>query len=380
MSILLVKNPAGANEVLRTLTLEDGAARPLARAERPDRRRPRRLLDLGRRLRGAGAAASRRVDVLGHARRGDGAAAEVRGHRRAPIVVERDLGALARRGGGGRATAASALRAAHLHGAARAARPAGRARPRRSGGRNEPAQPTRRDLARRGVRVLRRPTCRSGASWPPRGRGPVLDLGAGTGRVALDLAAAGYDVTALDSEPALVTRSGRARAASAGCACARSAADARALRARALRSRSRSRRCRSRSCSAAPTAARDWLACVAATWSRGGAVRGRARRPVRGHPRRGRRCPPLPDVREEDGWVFSSRPSPCAPSGDGAADRPAAPGGVPDRRAQRVDGDTIVLDHVTPEELEREADAARLPRAAAPLGAGDRRLRRAAPS
>ena len=34
MSILLVKNPAGANEVLRTLTLEDGAARPLARAER----------------------------------------------------------------------------------------------------------------------------------------------------------------------------------------------------------------------------------------------------------------------------------------------------------------------------------------------------------
>ena len=57
VSILLVKNPAGANEVLRTLTLEDGAARPLARAERPDRRRPRRLVDLGRRLRAAGRAA-----------------------------------------------------------------------------------------------------------------------------------------------------------------------------------------------------------------------------------------------------------------------------------------------------------------------------------
>ena len=61
VSILLIKNPAGANEVLRTLRLEaardDGRgrrrARPLDRAQRPDRRRPRRLLDLGRRLRAA---------------------------------------------------------------------------------------------------------------------------------------------------------------------------------------------------------------------------------------------------------------------------------------------------------------------------------------
>lgn len=34
--------------------------------------------------------------------------------------------------------------------------------------------------------------------------GPVLDVGAGTGRVALPLAAAGHDVTALDLEPALL--------------------------------------------------------------------------------------------------------------------------------------------------------------------------------
>jgi SAM-dependent methyltransferase len=35
-------------------------------------------------------------------------------------------------------------------------------------------------------------------------RGPILDVGAGTGRVALDLAAAGHDVTALDRETVLL--------------------------------------------------------------------------------------------------------------------------------------------------------------------------------
>ena len=80
VSILLIKNPAGANEVLRTLQprVAERRHRPLARAQRPDRRRPRRLLDLGRRLR---AARGRRPP--GGLRRdpgaGDGAASQVRG-------------------------------------------------------------------------------------------------------------------------------------------------------------------------------------------------------------------------------------------------------------------------------------------------------------
>ena len=83
LSILLIKNPAGANEVLRTLAQEARARsgrpdRRLARAQRPDRRRPRRLLDLGRRLRAARRA--RRHDHLRrHPRGRDGAAAQVRG-------------------------------------------------------------------------------------------------------------------------------------------------------------------------------------------------------------------------------------------------------------------------------------------------------------
>jgi SAM-dependent methyltransferase len=45
--------------------------------------------------------------------------------------------------------------------------------------------------------------------------GPVLDVGAGTGRVALDLARAGHDVVALDLDPVLLEALG-ARAAACG--------------------------------------------------------------------------------------------------------------------------------------------------------------------
>lgn len=40
--------------------------------------------------------------------------------------------------------------------------------------------------------------------WRELARSPVLDVGAGTGRVALDLARAGHDVVALDLEPVLL--------------------------------------------------------------------------------------------------------------------------------------------------------------------------------
>ena len=45
--------------------------------------------------------------------------------------------------------------------------------------------------------------------------GPILELGAGTGRLSVPLAAAGYDVTAVDIDPTMLERAGK-RAAAAG--------------------------------------------------------------------------------------------------------------------------------------------------------------------
>lgn len=58
--------------------------------------------------------------------------------------------------------------------------------------------------------------------------GPVLDVGAGTGRVALDLAVHGYDVTALDIDPDLLAEL-EMRAAGAGRRVRTEVADARAF-------------------------------------------------------------------------------------------------------------------------------------------------------
>jgi SAM-dependent methyltransferase len=135
--------------------------------------------------------------------------------------------------------------------------------------------------------------------------GPLLDLGCGTGRVALDLAGHGHRVCGLDLEPALVAAFNE-RAGASGLSATATAGDAREFD---LDERF--------SMVLAPMqflqvlgGARERLACL---------------RCARRHLRPGGRVaaaivdgmppelveeapPPLPDTREIDGWVYSSLP------------------------------------------------------------------------
>jgi len=179
--------------------------------------------------------------------------------------------------------------------------------------------------------------------------GPLLDLGCGSGRVALDLAARGHEVTGVDSERALV---GALRARAAGLAVRTEIADARSL---ALGRRF--------GLVMAPMQVAQLM----------GGAGGRARLldAAHRHLEPGGRLAvaladpfeelppeeallPLSDVREEGGWVLSSQPIAVRSEEHGVAvDRV--------RQAVSPDGElteelvTILLDHLTPPELEAEA-------------------------
>jgi SAM-dependent methyltransferase len=185
---------------------------------------------------------------------------------------------------------------------------------------------------------------------------PVLDLGCGTGRVALDLAARGHTVAGVDSDPELV-RALLSRARERGLPVEAVVADVRALSLQRRFALAIAPMQVVQLLGGAPGRARA-LSRLRAHLEPGGLLAAALADPFEAVSP-GEALPPLPDVREHDGWVLSSRPLAVREEpGRVAVERlrqAVSPGGE-----LREELHTVRLDALQPETLEREARAAGL--------------------
>ena len=181
------------------------------------------------------------------------------------------------------------------------------------------------------------------------GEGPVLDLGCGTGRVALDLAARGVPVVGLDVDGALLAAL-RERAGGAPvetvCADARSFDLGRTFPV-VLAPMQTIQLLGGRDERAA------MLACVRAHLEPGGLFAAALADALEGFDE-GEMTPPMPDVLELDGIVYFSQP--VAMRNDGNAVAIHRVREVVDRDGGRTSGrDVVRLERLEPSELELEA-------------------------
>lgn len=186
--------------------------------------------------------------------------------------------------------------------------------------------------------------------------GPVLDVGCGTGRVALDLAASGHDVTALDSDAELV-RELASRSRERGLRVDTVTADARSF-ALGRRFALAIAPMQVFQLLGGPEGRRGALERAREHLDPGGVLAVALADPFEAVPPDDA-LPPVPDVREHDGWVLSSQPVAVRPeNGTVAIDRLRQLVSPTGELTQELF--TIRLDTVAADELEREADRAGL--------------------
>lgn len=204
--------------------------------------------------------------------------------------------------------------------------------------------------------------------------GPILDVGCGTGRVALELAATGHAVVGIDADPALVAALNERSRAAAVTAMAFTA-DARSFQLAARAPAGDGARAGAPATARGPfalavvpmqvaqllggTAGRAaMLAAIAAHLVPGGLIALALADPFEAvEP--GESRPPLPDVLELDGWVLSSTPVAVRDEGDAVAiDRirqAVSPAGELTEKLA-----SVTLDDCAPATLEDEGRAAGL--------------------